>query len=257
MKRQGPDPVIYVVFGLVILTLLCVFAAFAGRSCAKSAQDAAGYSADKAGTGTTEDFFKNAQAISPAAFAEFTKQLETVDLGIGVRPGMGEQDLKRALGEPDSTTRAGGSLIYAYMFPPSAKGPFPSERRQGGFKELVRIAMLQVTMKDGKSQEILLTLSPLEKSPDAWGFLRLNGKALAGCKPGDFTAALGKTSHEPSSTNYFWCFTPDTPETLFTRQYAYVSAGFSREGGTLSDLNIRIGSEPAAPPAKPANSGGK
>jgi hypothetical protein len=257
MKRQGPDPVLYVVLGLVLITLLSVsLALLAGRSCTKLMTDVTS-DTGKPTYEESREFYETAPKVSPEAYSEFVKTVEGIDLGLGVHVGQAAGDVKRALGEPDSVTRvAGGKQAYNYMFPSGAKGPFPDQRHRGGFKDLLGSAMLMLTMKDNAVQELWIGFSPLGKSEEGWAFIKFNGKPLDQCKTEDLSAVLGEPDISKGDVRAWRC-APESAKGMLARQSAYIQATFSRKGSLLADLLIGVTSTPlppppAAPPAKTA-----
>ncbi len=236
MKRQGPDPIVYVFIGLLVLALLSVYAVFAGRSCAKQIIEGAKSGGEQPYTESGE--FKRAAAeVSQEEYGTFAKAVEGIDFGIGVRVGMRKDELRKQLGDPESVSRAsGGKQILSYMLPPGAKGPRPEERRQGGFFDTMRMAVLAVTLRDGIAEEVLFTISPMSKEGDRWEFIRLGSKPLAECVGDDFKALLGEPTRTQHTT-FAWHYAPaDAP--LGARQSVYIHAVFGRAGGKLSELYI-------------------
>jgi hypothetical protein len=236
MRRQGADPILYVFGGLIVLALLCAYAAFAGRSCAKAMVQA---SHDPGTQPYSESHaFKSAAVeVPPKDYDAFMRVAKSIDFGIGVKVGMTKDELTKRLGEAESVSRAGGGKQeLAYMFPPAAKGPRPDDRHVGGIFDTVRMAVLMVTMRDDIAEEVLFTISPMSKEGDEWKFLTLGSKPIAQCQPDDFKALLGEPSHSDIDT-LAWHFAPDNAP-VGSVASIYIQAVFARPGTKLSELYI-------------------
>lgn len=236
MKRQGADPILYVVVGLVVLALLSAFAAFAGRSCAKSAMEASRDPGEQPYS-ESHEFKSAAVEIPPKDYDAFMRAAKSIDLGIGVSVGMTKEDLTKRLGEPEGISRTkGGRQQLSFMFPPSAKSARPDDRHVGGLFDVMRMTMLVVTMRDDTAEEVTLAISPLSKETDEWKFITLEGKPIARCQPDDFKALLGEPTHSYAGM-LAWHFAPDDAP-VGSVESIYIQAMFSRADGKLSDLYI-------------------
>jgi hypothetical protein len=196
-----------------------------------------------------------ASRIDQADYALLSEKVKKMDLGLRLLPGMSEREARRWLGAPEGIYKDYELLKWFYSFPPGAIGPRPKERHRGSFSDLMRSASYELTVKNGTIEGFSLSLPTDERSEDAWSFITLNGKPLAGCWLKDLTALLGQYSSEPLENYYVWCYAPIASPELPQGQYVLVSASFKREGGKLDSITIRadrISALPAKAPPQPA-----
>ena len=204
MKRQGADPILYVVVGLVVLALLSTLAAVAGRSCAKTIGDFLASLSISSGA-----FGSLAGNLEQRDYEAFVKEVERIDLGIGIHVGMSKSDVLAMLGKPDFEASHFLDDYYQldYSFPPGLRSLDTKARILALEGNDSPPATLTISLRNDEVAGISFYLPSTCTDTSRWDYLTLNGKPFSQCKTGDVHSLLGKPIDE-TETDASWEFYP-------------------------------------------------
>jgi hypothetical protein len=194
------DPAVILALVMLFITLAVMGLLLASRSCIRQTKELfAGIDGASSQAGAYRAYaFGEAKPLPPQEYVAFEDLVRGLDLGTGVTVGMSEDEVRRVLGNPFTSARLDSSRIQLmYNLPHGCEGPGEKQRTRtrSGFKAMVNMAMLMVTIRDGAAESLSVSFMPVS-ARDGWPFLTLGGKELALCTPADVRAFFG----EPTDT---------------------------------------------------------
>lgn len=189
------DPAVILALVMLVITLAVMGLLLASRSCIRDTKEL--FSELSTSMDTTSHYahtFGEAQPLAPQEYVAFEDLVRRTGLGTGVTVGMTEEEVRQVLGNPLSSARLDSSRIQLmYNLPYGCEGAGGKQRirTRSGFKAIMNMAMLTVTIRGGAAESLSVSFMAVS-GRDGWPFLTLGGKELAQCTPADVRAVFGE-----------------------------------------------------------------
>jgi len=214
------DPAVILALVLVAITLAVMGLLLASRSCIQDAQEVFS-SLEEINADAGPHYahtFGAAQPLPPQEYVAFEDLVRGLDLGTGVTVGMGDGEVRKVLGSPFTSARIDRSRIQLmYNLPYGCEGAGEKQRlrTRSGFKAMVNMAMLTLTICNGTAESLDISFVAVS-SRDGWPFLTLGDKELGLCTPADVRAYFGEPTDSLSGVHDTWHYRLAQPDDVDT-----------------------------------------